>query len=615
MGIQSLFKGKLLLGGIVMSLLVNSLAGIAPSWSAVYHVAQRHPAASDDNPGDEAHPWKTISKAAATVVAGDTVLVHEGIYRESVVPKNSGESADKMITYSGAPGEEVIIKGSVVMTGWQKQGGLWTAPWPHPEERFKGYRDSFRYRYEQVFWNGHLLFHAPAREFLEVFTREPEPLAKLLQTESEAMCLRRDNDLAELVAVVGTFYADGAFWVDYEAKRIYLKLPDRADPNSDVTEVSVESRLFGGRDIEFICLRNLTLLHCAQQHFQRGVIVADRGWVLEDLDVGYSAGRGVTISGAEAVRRVKAHHHGALGFGGSARLIEDCETSDNNYKGGGWLTDENGGWKAVFANGMTIRRHIASRNFGPGIWLDIDNRNSTITQCRAQDNTGSGIFIEISGMGGITITDNLCTGNGLASFSSWGAAGIKLGESESCTVEHNVCVGNKEGIAFRMQGPREFGGRPPASGSERPRVSYYTHDHIVRHNILAFNRDWQLVFWGDNPFFGPHPSPRVNEEEKTGKPLLDPEKLNLTIDHNLYFAEPEQGLICYGPTWRPKHEKFKSLAEWQKAHLFDANSQFADPQFVDWQNDDFRLRPASPARKAGIGLQRPAMGMTDTRAD
>lgn len=588
-------KSRFLFGGIVMTFLVTSLVGAVPSRSAIYHVAGQHPAASDDNPGDEARPWKTIGKAAVTLTAGDTVLIHEGVYREGIVPKNSGESGDRMITYSGAPGEKVIIKGSVVLTGWQKQGELWTAPWPHPQKRFNGYRDSFRYRYEQIFWNGRLLFHAPTREFLEAFTRDPEPLASLLQTEPEAMCLRQDKDTDELAAAIGTFYADGAFWIDYEGKQIHLKLPDRADPNTDVMEASVESRLFGGDEIEFIRLHNLTFLHCAQRHFQRGAIVAGRGWVLEDLDAGYSAGRGVTISGAEAVRRVKAHHHGALGFGGSARLIEDCETSDNNYKGGGWLTDENGGWKAVFANGMVVRRHIASRNFGPGIWLDIDNRSSIVTGCRAQDNTGPGIFIEISGMGGIAVTNNLCTGNGLAPFSSWSAAGIKLGESESCTVEHNICVGNKEGIAFRMQGPREFGGQPPTPGAERPTVSYYTHDHVVRYNILAFNRDWQLAFWGDNPFFGPHSSAAVNEKERTSKPLLDPQKLNLTIDHNLYFAEPGQGVICYGPTWRPKHEEFMSLAEWQKAHSFDANSQFADPKFIDWKNSDFRLRPESPA--------------------
>jgi len=580
------------------------VGGSAAASAKTYCVAQSRVNASDDNPGTETHPWKTLAKAAATLVAGDTVLIHGGVYREAVLPRNSGESPTKMITYAGAPGEQPVIKGSIIMKGWKKQAPFWAADWPYPESRFKGYRNSFRYRYEQVFWKGKLLFHAPTKVFLAAYSRVPAKLRELLSRYGKQMCLRRRRDLPELIATIQTFYCDGAFWINYEKKRICLKLPDGVDPNRDVVEASVARRLFGGKNLRFIRLQNLTFTHCAQRHFQHGAIVAGEGWVLEDLDVSYSAGRGVTISRAEVVRRVRAHHNGALGFGGSAALVEDCETSDNNYKGGGWLTGENGGWKAVFADGMVVRRHVANRNFGPGIWLDIDNRRVTITQCRAQDNTGPGIFIEISGIGGITLTDNLCTGNGLAPFSQWGAAGIKLGESESCTVEHNVCVGNREGIALRMQGPRRVHGQPPLPDADRPELIYFTHDHVIRHNVLAFNRDWQLIFYDDNPFFGPHPSEKVRQAAKQRrKPLLDPERLRLTIDHNLYFTLKRQGLICYGPPWRPKHETFSDLSNWQKTHTFDAASVFANPQFVNWRSGDFRLRPASPVREDGIGIR------------
>jgi hypothetical protein len=41
------------------------------------------------------------------------------------------------------------------------------------------------------------------------------------------------------------------------------------------------------------------------------------------------------------------------------------------------------------------------------------------------------------------------------------------------------------------------------------------------------------------------------------------------------------------------------LAEWQKMG-FDTHSVFADPLFVDPQNDDYRLKPESPALKLGF---------------
>ncbi len=44
--------------------------------------------------------------------AGDTIIVHEGIYREHVNPKNGGSGDNERITYEAAPGEKVAISGA-----------------------------------------------------------------------------------------------------------------------------------------------------------------------------------------------------------------------------------------------------------------------------------------------------------------------------------------------------------------------------------------------------------------------------------------------------------------------------------------------------------------------
>ena len=51
---------------------------------------------------------------------GDTVTIHEGIYRERINPPRGGTSDAKRITYQAASGEKVIIKGSEVVKGWKK---------------------------------------------------------------------------------------------------------------------------------------------------------------------------------------------------------------------------------------------------------------------------------------------------------------------------------------------------------------------------------------------------------------------------------------------------------------------------------------------------------------
>jgi len=85
-----------------------------PLWGAnIYHVAQRHPAASDQNTGAEQQPLQTISRGCQLARAGDTILVHGGVYRERVVFPRSGTKA-RPITLRGPAGETAVVEGKGV---------------------------------------------------------------------------------------------------------------------------------------------------------------------------------------------------------------------------------------------------------------------------------------------------------------------------------------------------------------------------------------------------------------------------------------------------------------------------------------------------------------------
>ena len=73
----------------------RSTASTSPA--STYYVA---PDGHDLNPGTEALPWRTIQKAADTLVAGDTVYIKAGVYEEQVIPQNSG-----------SPGSYIAISG------------------------------------------------------------------------------------------------------------------------------------------------------------------------------------------------------------------------------------------------------------------------------------------------------------------------------------------------------------------------------------------------------------------------------------------------------------------------------------------------------------------------
>jgi hypothetical protein len=89
-------------------------AGDIPS---VYYVGGEN--ASDANPGTKDAPFATISAAAAILTAGDTCYIRAGIYRETVVPANSG-SPGNPIVFTGYGDGDVIISGA------DKADGDWT---------------------------------------------------------------------------------------------------------------------------------------------------------------------------------------------------------------------------------------------------------------------------------------------------------------------------------------------------------------------------------------------------------------------------------------------------------------------------------------------------------
>ena len=65
--------------------------------AAGYYIDTDNPIASDSNPGTAALPWKTITKANQTLVAGDTVYIKAGIYTTYIAPSHSGTASSRII--------------------------------------------------------------------------------------------------------------------------------------------------------------------------------------------------------------------------------------------------------------------------------------------------------------------------------------------------------------------------------------------------------------------------------------------------------------------------------------------------------------------------------------
>lgn len=106
----------------LITLTVLALA-VTRSPAAELYVAAEHPEASDNNPGTEALPWKTLTKAARSAKPGDTVLVKAGTYIEPL------EINGQNITFRAFADDRVVLLPQdriehIAPATWRKSEGL-----------------------------------------------------------------------------------------------------------------------------------------------------------------------------------------------------------------------------------------------------------------------------------------------------------------------------------------------------------------------------------------------------------------------------------------------------------------------------------------------------------
>jgi hypothetical protein len=586
-----------------------------------YVVDGQNARAADSNPGTAEQPFKTVGKAAQVVRPGDTVIVRPGVYRESVKLRQSGTPAAP-ITFTADPPGSVVVTGADIMTGWEKVPGeapIYRIAWPHVfmVGRSKDGKPVEHHPADAPLWGRAEQVIAHGRQLLPV-----EGLAELKKAWLAEYLTARGAVQSELPPTVppplpnlGGPFA-GLFAVDTAKKELYVLLADCSDPNRRKMVAATRGQVFGVNPwenkagVEYIHVRNFIFRYGATFPQRAAVWLHGRHNLLENSVVEEMAGSGAHVSGT--MRRCIIRRCGQTGGGASEDgfLNEECLWEGNCWKpiDRGW---DAGGFKMCRVKGGVFRRCLFLRNGGQGLWFDIDVRDVLVTECIFQENEGSGLFIEISR--DIRAAGNLAVRNavgavGRASSHDWSSAGIQIAESQNCIVAFNTCVGNKDGIAFREQGPRtlttdDFGEWP-----------YHDAGNVVFGNVCASNRGYQLGLWYDNAFFGWHPSEKekFKTEEAYAEHLktipdriYDPTKQGMVIDRNLYLGEAGKPVILYGCPWRPKHETFGDPAAFAARTGFDAGSRAADPQFVNPSAGDWRPKKDGPAWAMQVGWLTP----------
>lgn len=254
----------------------------------VYHVAKT---GNDRYEGSKEKPFATISAAACIACPGDTVIVHEGEYREWVIPEIRGDSDVRRIVYEAAAGEHVVIKGSEVISNWEcEKGSVWKVTIP---DSFFGSYNPYReviwgdwfnsekrvHHTGEVYLNGRSLYEVENLEKVE----NPEPWPRSLNPEESVYtwyCENNDDSTT--------------IWANFHG----------LDPNKELVEINVRPACFYPvkTGINYITVRGFRMCHAATNWApptaeQTGLIGPhwSKGWIIEDNIIHDSKCSGISL--------------------------------------------------------------------------------------------------------------------------------------------------------------------------------------------------------------------------------------------------------------------------------------------------------------------------------
>ncbi|MDR3093987.1 MAG: right-handed parallel beta-helix repeat-containing protein [Bacteroidales bacterium] len=257
-------------------------------YSKEYHVSIK---GNDVNTGAESAPFRTINKAAQVAYAGDVITVHAGVYREWINPPRGGESDDNRIVYRAAPGERVEIKGSELVSNWQKvQDGVWKVTVPNSLfGSYNPYRDliygdwfdnhGWDHHTGEVFLNNKSLYEVPT-------------LDKVLHPTA-------DNNIKDSEGSTYTWYCES----DEQNTTIWANFHNY-NPNKELVEISARRTCFYPEKpgINYLTIQGFHISQAASQWAaptaeQIGMISThwNKGWIIENNVISNAKCSGITL--------------------------------------------------------------------------------------------------------------------------------------------------------------------------------------------------------------------------------------------------------------------------------------------------------------------------------
>jgi len=384
-------------------------------------------------------PGDSLQAKVAAQPPGSTFRFTPGLYRgQSIAPK-SGD------VFLGS--RDVILSGGAIITGWQRTGNAWTAPFSkqHVALRNHGKCDND---------------HPVCNEYEDLYV---------------------DDVLQRRVRTVGEV-ASGDWAYDYTTITL------GTDPTGHRVELTAAPYAFRGTG-ETGFPKNVTIRGMVIEKYaggeggnEGGAIWTEKGadgWLIDSVETRYNHFAGIRFAGHARVRGSFTHDNALEGWSSyrsDSATIEGSESAHNNTDG--YICTWNcGGGKMAETRWFTARNNYVHDNLGNGIWLDIDNRWCLIEGNRVIGNRNQGIFQEIGE--DCVIRNNDVERNGVTRRGDdLGGAGILVVSSQDVEVAGNRVLDNGNGIGIREDNHRGHG-----IYGEWTTKNVWVHDNTVRLSV------------------------------------------------------------------------------------------------------------------------------------
>jgi len=419
---------------------------------------------SNSNQGSQTSPFLTIQYASAMAIAGDTIMVQPGIYRERVAPTNGG-TATAPITYKSVIKGQAIIRGSIP---WQPSSQISPNIWQGVI-----YDTSFT---DVSAIDGPNPFKIPVSVTPYGRNGLPETAFKM------------PNCDPKLIYSIGQVFVDGqlfqqtpyfsemqktpnSWFFDPSSNKLSVNLPD-GDPQSHLIEIANQRRVFAPhqRGLRYIVVDGFVIEHCGNnypnqfwlvpQNQQAGMISTRSGryWTIQNNTIRFANGIGIDWGNEGAQNQDSETGANGPAIGSYGHIIINNSITDNGAAGtAAYLAKnftfsnnivqrnnnllfigphrwESAGIKVHQPTNSVIQNNLIENNYCHAIWCDQGaGQNSVIKNNIIQFNKGSGVNYEIG-----TAT----TGNVLNNIFYMNNYGVSFVTSGGVTIANNVFLGS-----------------------------------------------------------------------------------------------------------------------------------------------------------------------------